>query len=113
METQEVLIEKAKDILQDFGREFFEETFKVYTPHKIKELDIDKFNFDVWKVVVQVPDEQFGGQSPYFIFFKEDTLEPFMFHDGGAEGRTPDLEILKKNGKYVIGDEWKEKIDNN
>jgi len=32
-----------------------------------------------------------------------------MFHDGGAEGRTPDLQIIKKDGKYIIGNEWKNK----
>lgn len=101
------LTEISKQILKDFGREYFEETFKVYTPQKVKELDIEKFNYDVWETIVNVPDEQFGGQSPYFIFFKADTLEPFMFHDSGAEGRTPYLEILKKNGKFIIGDEWK------
>lgn len=30
-----------------------------------------------------------------------------MFHDGGEEGRTPNLKIIKKNEKYTIGDEWK------
>lgn len=34
-------------------------------------------------------------------------MQPFMFHDGGAEGRTPNLTIIKKNGKYTIGDIWK------
>ncbi|WP_282786490.1 hypothetical protein [Flavobacterium croceum] len=106
MEKEKEVIEISKKILKDFGRKYFEDTFKVYTPQKVKELDIDKFNYDVWETVVNVPDEQFGGQSPYFIFFKADTLEAFMFHDSGAEGRTPNLEIIKKNGKYEIGDEW-------
>lgn len=29
-----------------------------------------------------------------------------MFHDSGAEGRTPNLKIIKKKEKYQIGDEW-------
>lgn len=107
MDKIKKIIEISKKVLSDLGREYFEDTFKIYTPQKVKELGIDKFNFDVWETIVDVPDEQFGGQSPYFIFFKDDTLEPFKFHDGGAPGRVPDLEILKKNGKYVIGDEWK------
>lgn len=52
-------------------------------------------------------DEQFGGYGIFSIYFKDETMEPFMFHDGGAEGRTPDLQVVKKNGKYTIGDEWK------
>ena len=107
MEKEKVLIDKSKQILNDFGRDFFEKTFEIYTPQKVKELNIDKFDFDVWETIVNVPDEQFGGQSPYFIFFKDENLEPFMFFDGGAPGRVPRLEILKKNGKYEIGDEWK------
>lgn len=106
MEKDKKAIEISKKILTDFGRVYFEDTFKVYSPKKVKELNIDQFNFDVLETIVNVPDEQFGGQSPYFIFFKNDTLEPFMFHDSGAEGRTPNLKIIKKNGKYEIGDEW-------
>ncbi|TXF79488.1 hypothetical protein [Chryseobacterium sp.] len=107
MEKEKILLEKSKKFLQDVNRQYFENTFKIYAPQKVKDLNIDKFNFEVWETIVNVPDEQFGGQSPYFIFFRNDTLEPFMFHDSGAEGRTPNLEILQKNGKYEIGDEWK------
>ncbi|WP_230848047.1 hypothetical protein [Myroides odoratus] len=105
-EKEKKLIEVSKKVLQDFNRAFFDDTFKVFNPKKINELEYN-FGFDVWKVFVHVPDEQFGGQSPFSICFRDDTMEPFMFHDGGAEGRTPDLEILKKSGKYVIGEEWK------
>ena len=66
-----------------------------------------EYLFDVWEVFVDVPQEQFGGTGPFSIAFKDETMEPFMFHDGGAEGRTPDLEIIKKDGKYIIGNEWK------
>ena len=108
MEKEKKLIETSKNILNDFGREFFEDTFKIFSPQNLKDWGTYKYHYDVWEVFVNVPDEQFGGQSPFSISFKDDTMEPFMFHDSGAPGRTPDLEILKKNGKYIIGDEWKE-----
>lgn len=108
MEKEKKLVEESKKILNDFKREFFENTFKIFSPQKLKELEYE-FEFGVWKVFVSVPDEQFGGQSPFSIYFKDETMEPFMFHDGGAEGRTPDLQIIKKDGKYIIGNEWKNK----
>ncbi|MDE5438009.1 hypothetical protein KRE40_07800 [Elizabethkingia meningoseptica] len=106
MDKTKKIIEISKKILKDFNRVFFEDTFKVFSPQDIKDWG-HNFNFDAWKVFVDVPNEQFGGQAPFSICFKDETMEPFMFHDGGTEGRTPNLEILKKNGKYVIGDEWK------
>jgi len=107
MDKEKILIETSKKILNDFGREFFEDTFKIFTPQKLKDRGNYEYAIDVWEIFVNVPDEQFGGQSPFLICFKDDALEPFMFHDGGAPGRVPDLEVLKKNGKYIIGDEWK------
>lgn len=110
MEKEKKIIETSKQILKDFGREFFEDSFKVRNPKQLREwLGNDyMFQFDVWKLLIGVPDEQFGSTGVFSIYFKDENLEPFMFHDGGAEGRVPDLEILKKNGKYIIGDEWKE-----
>lgn len=108
MDKKEKVIEISKQILKNFEREYFPDTFKVSSPEEVKEWwgnDL-KFQFDVWEVFIDVPDEQFGGTSVFSIYFKDDPLEPFMFHDGGAEGRTPNLEIIKKNGKYEIGDEW-------
>lgn len=29
-------------------------------------------------------------------------MEPFMFHDGGAEGRTLNLKIIKKMGNTLL-----------
>lgn len=107
MDKKEKLVQISKQILNDFGREYFENTFNLYSPQELKDRGTYDFTYDVWKVFVDVPDEQFGGQSPFSICFKEETMEPFMFHDFGAEGRTPDLEVIKKNGKYIIGDEWK------
>lgn len=109
MEKEKKLIEISKKILNDYGREFFENTFKIFSPQKLKDWGTYEYDFDVWEVFVDVPDDQFGGQSPFSISFKDETMEPFMFHDGGAEGRTPDLEIIKKDGKYIIGNEWKNK----
>ena len=99
MDKEEKLIETSKKILIDFGREFFEDTFKIFSPQSLRNWGTYKYDYDVWEVFVDVPDEQFGGQSPFSICFKDETMEPFMFHDGGAPGRTPYLEILKKNGK--------------
>lgn len=108
MEKEKQIIEISKQILKDFEREYFPDTFKVYTSEKLKEWwGKDKFPYNVWEVTTLVPDEQFGSSGVFSIYFKDDTLEPLMFHDGGAEGRTPDLTIIKKNGKYIIGDEWK------
>jgi hypothetical protein len=107
MELENKLITISKKILNDFGREFFENTFKFFSPQELKERGTYKYNYDVWEVFVNVPDEQFGGQSPFSICFKEETMEPFMFHDFGAPGRTPYLTVIKKNGKYVIGDVWR------
>ena len=107
MDKKERIIEISKKILEDFGREYFEDTFDLRSPQELKGLGDYEYSYDIWKVFVKVPDEQFGGKSPFSICFKDEDIEPFMFHDGGAEGRTPDLKILKKNGKYVIGDEWK------
>lgn len=106
MMTEEILRQKSKKVLEDFNREYLEDTFQFFSPQKLKELGYD-FSYDVWKIFINVPDEQFGGHSPFSICFKDETMEPFMFHDGGAEGRVPDLEIIKKNGKYTIGNEWK------
>lgn len=107
MEKEKILIEKSIKVLEDFNRVFFEDTFKIFSPQKLKDWGTYKYSFDVWEVFVNVPDEQFGGQSPFSICFNDETMEPFMFHDGGAPGRTPDLEIIKKEGKYTIGDIWK------
>jgi len=109
MEKVKKLIEISKQILKDFEREFFEDTFDLRSPKELKEWwgDDYKFQFDVWYVYIKVPHEQFGGQGTFLICFKDENLEPFMFHDFGAPGRTPDLTIIKKNGKYAIGDEWK------
>lgn len=107
MEKEKKIIEISKQILKDFGREYFEDTFDLRSPKELKDWGAYEYSFDVWKIYVNVPDEQFGGQSPFSICFKDETMEPFMFHDGGAPGRTPDLTIIKKNGKYAIGDEWK------
>lgn len=107
MDKKEKIVEISKKILKDFGREFFENTFDLRSPKELKDWGTYEFLFDVWIVYVDVSDEQFGGKSPFSICFKDETMEPFMFHDGGAPGRTPDLEIVKKNGKYAIGDEWK------
>lgn len=106
MVREEILIEKAKQVLKDFKRDFFEDTFKIFSPKDLKKIGQYEFSFDVWEVFVDVPDEQFGGQSPFSIYFKDENMKPFMFHDGGAPGRVPDLEIIKTNGKYTIGKEW-------
>lgn len=105
MEKEELLKQKSIEVLEDFKRQYFEETFQVFSPEKLKELGYN-FDYEVWKIFIDVPDEQFGGQSPFYIYFKNETMEPFMFHDGGAEGRVPDLAIIKKDGKYEIGNEW-------
>lgn len=107
MEKEKKLIETSKKILNDFGREYFDDTFDLRSPQELKDWGTYEYSYDVWYVYVKVPHEQFGGQGTFLICFKDETLEPFMFHDFGAPGRTPDLEILKKNGKYTIGDEWK------
>ena len=108
MEKGKKIIEISKQILKDFSRKYFEDSFKVYTPEKVNEWwSNNKYPYDVWEVTILVPDEQFGSSGIFKVCFKDETLEPFMFHDGGAEGRTPNLKIIKKNGKYVIGDEWK------
>lgn len=107
MDKEKQLVEIAKKILKDLKKEYFPDTFKVFSPQKLKDWGTYEYNFDVWEVFVDVPQEQFGGIGPFSISFKDDTIEPFMFHDGGAEGRVPNLEIIKKNGKYEIGNEWK------
>ena len=107
MEKETILIEISKQILKDFRREFFEDEFKIFSPQKLKDRGNYEYSNDVWEIFIEVPHEQFGGRGYFLICFKDDKLEPFMFHDGGAEGRTPDLTIIKKNGKYIIGDEWK------
>jgi hypothetical protein len=106
MDKEKKIIDISKQILKDFGRVFFEDEFKIFTPKKLQELEYN-FEFNTWKIFIEVPQEQFGGRGYFSICFKDETMEPFMFHDGGAEGRTPDLEILMKDGKYVIGDVWK------
>ena len=109
MNKKEIALEKAKQVLSDFKRDnYFPDTFHINTPEKVKERKYSRsFSFDVWEIWVDVPQEQFGGTGLFSIYIKDETMEPFIFHDGGAEGRTPDLEILKKDGKYVIGNEWK------
>lgn len=106
MNKEETAVEKAKKVLGDFKRTYNENTIKVFSPEKLKEWGTYKYLFDVWKVFIDVPDEQFGGESPFCIAIKDETMEPFMFHDGGAPGRVPELEIIKKNGNYSIGDVW-------
>lgn len=109
MDREKKLIEISKQILKDFEREYFPDTLKVYSPEKVKEWwGNDKYSYNVFEVTALVPDEQFGGTGVFLICFKDENLDPFMFHDGGAEGRVPKLEIIKKNGKYTIGAEWKE-----
>lgn len=109
MEKEKKIIEISKQILKDFGREYFPDTIKIKPPKELKEwYGTDyPFDFDVSRILIGVPDEQFGSTGVFSIYFKDDTLEPIKFNDGGAGGRTPDLTIIKKNGKYVIGDEWK------
>lgn len=107
MEKEKKVIEISKQILNDFDRKYFEDTFKIFKPVEVKKHTYYNFQYDVWEIFIDVPDEQFGSTGVFSIYFKDENLEPFMFHDGGAEGRTLDLEIIKKNGKYIIGDEWK------
>ncbi|MDM1046623.1 hypothetical protein HX004_17605 [Myroides sp. 1354] len=114
MEKDKIALDKAKQVLNDFKRDnFLSDSFKVFNPEEVKKITVFNFSQNIWKVVVSVPQEQFGGTGLFSIYIKDETMEPFMFHDGGAEGRVPFLNILSKNGKYVIGEEWKEKIDNN
>lgn len=107
MEKEKIALEKAIQVLGDFRKEYFSDSFKVYNPEKVENNSYYQFPYNVWEIFVDVPQEQFGGTGLFSIYIKDETMEPFMFHDGGAEGRTPDLEILKKKGKYVIGEEWK------
>lgn len=107
MDKEQIIVEKSKNILIDFGREFKDESFKVFKPDEVKKNNYYNFQYDVWEIFINVPDEQFGGFGIFSIYFIGETMEPFMFHDGAAEGRTPNLKIIKKNGKYEIGDEWK------
>ncbi|WP_312923828.1 hypothetical protein [Empedobacter brevis] len=109
MKKEKKIIEISKKNLKDFGREYFPDTIKIRLPKELKEWYGANypFDFDVSRILIGVPDEQFGSTGVFSIYFKDENLEPFMFHDGGAEGRTPNLKIIKKNGKYTIGDEWK------
>ncbi len=107
MEKEKKIIETSKKILNDFVREFKLDSFKIFGPDEVKKKKYYNFQYNVWEVFVNVTDEQFGGYGIFSLYFKDETMEPFMFHDGGAEGRTPDLQVVKKNGKYTIGDEWK------
>jgi hypothetical protein len=109
MDKEKKIIEISKQILKDFEREYFDNTFKVFRPIDVKKRTYYIFSYDVWEIFINVPDEQFGGTGVFSMYFKDETMEPFMFHDGGAEGRTPDLEILMKDGKYLIGDVWENK----
>ncbi|PUB28107.1 hypothetical protein C8J95_10851 [Elizabethkingia sp. YR214] len=108
MDKTKKIIEISKKILKDFNREYEEDSFTIFKPEEIKNRKFSRtYPYDVWEILIRVPQEQFGGTGVFSIYFKDETMEPFKFHDGGAPGRVPDLEILKKNGKYVIGDEWK------
>lgn len=104
MDKQKIIIEISKKILLDFRREYFEDSFDIRSPKELKDLGDYNYTFDIWKIFINVPDEQFGGKSPFSINFKDETMEPFSFQDGGAPGRTSELKIIKKNGKYAIGD---------
>jgi len=105
VEKEKIALEKAIQVLGDFRKEYFSDSFKVYNPEKVENNSYYQFSYNVWEIFVDVPQEQFWGTGLFSIYIKDETMEPFMFHDGGAEGRVPDLEILKKNGKYVIGEE--------
>jgi|GEM_PF-2238984 len=104
------IIEIAKTVLKDFNRNnYVPDSFRIFPPEKVEKRERSPFSFDSWEVAVKVPDEQWVGALSFFaIFIKDETMEPFMFWDGGAEGRTLKLEIVKKNGKYTIGKEWKQ-----
>lgn len=107
MNKEDKIIAISKQILKDFEREYIEKPFKIFKPVETKKHTYYNFQYDVWEIFIDVPDEQFGSTGVFSIYFKDENLEPFMFHDGGAPGRVPDLKIIKKNGKYTIGDEWK------
>ena len=40
MEKEKILLEKSKKFLQDVNRQYFENTFKIYAPQKVKDLNI-------------------------------------------------------------------------
>ena len=109
MNKEETVLRIGKQVMEDFKNtysfiEYFPDTFKVFPP---KPDEIYPDYRDLWAVFVDVPNRQFGGTSSFAVYIKDETMEPFMFHDGGAEGRTPDIKIIVKNGKYHIGEPLK------
>jgi hypothetical protein len=102
-QKEQDVIDVAKKVLKDIEYNYYlEETIETFNTENDEYLK-EQSDFDAWWFYVDVPHEQFEGQSGVLIVVVEDeTLNPTIFKDGSGF-RIPDLKIAKNDkGKYFI-----------
>ncbi|HRP88994.1 MAG TPA: hypothetical protein PKX92_03050 [Edaphocola sp.] len=106
--TKEQVIEKAKKILTELNYDwYFENTIKIFNSEN-KEYYFEEYGGgEKWCFIANAPSEQFANRNDAIIglIINDDTLDPFIVFDTAC-GRSFDLKVSQKNGKYFIDGVW-------